>query len=77
MELLMANPLGDYIECQLEVFRREGNFSSEELQFFNLRAKKLTMIEISQEMHISRTKCYNIQNSVLAKMKQVEKMYVI
>lgn len=73
----MANPLGDYIECQLEIFRRESNFSDEELQFFNLRARKLTMIEISQEMHISRTKCYNIQNSVLAKMEQVAKLYVI
>ena len=73
----MASPIGDYIECQLEIFRKQSNFSEEELQFFNLRAKKLTMTEISQEMNISRTKCYTIQKTVLAKMEQVSKLYVI
>ena len=69
--------IGKYIECQLNIFRKECNFSDEELEFFNLKAKDLTIVEICQEMNISRTKYYSLRDKVLDKMFEVDKVYKI
>lgn len=70
-------PIEKYIECQLNIFRKESNFSDEELEFFNLKAKKKTIVEICQEMNISRTKYYTIKDTVSEKMEEVDKIYKV
>lgn len=70
-------PICKYIECQLNTFRKECNFTDEELEFFNLKAKKKSIVQICMEMHISRTKYYSLLNSVEEKMIEVDKIYKI
>ena len=70
-------PIHEYIECQLNIFRKECNFTDEELEFFNLKAKKKSIVQICMEMSISRTKYYSLMKSVNEKMKEADKIYKI
>ena len=64
-------PLYDFVEWELQKFRDECNFSDEEMQYFNLRAKHLSNVQISMEMHISEAKVSVLAKKVKSKMKRV------
>lgn len=55
----------------MEVFRRLCNFTPTELQYFNLRAKDKSNIEISIEMNISESTVYAIAREVKRKMVKI------
>lgn len=46
----------DFVKCELEKFREECNFTDEELQCFELKAKDKSHEYIAQKMHISTAK---------------------
>ena len=46
----------DFVEWELQKFRNECNFTEEELQCFELKAKNKSNEYISQNMHISIAK---------------------
>lgn len=43
----------DFVEWELQKFRNECNFTDDELQCFNLKAKNKSIIQIAQIMNIS------------------------
>lgn len=67
-------PIKNYIEYELNIFRRECNFSEEELEFFNLSAKGYGKVRISSEMNTSTSTIYRISKSVQEKMERAEKL---
>ena len=66
----------DYIEYELNIFRKECNFSDEELEYFNYKAKDYSNIRISTEMNTSSSTIYRISKSVEKKMKRVEELFL-
>ena len=69
--------INEYVECELNIFRNECNFSEEELLYFNLRAKNNSNIRIATEMNVSTSTIYRIKKSVLNKVETVEKKLMI
>lgn len=63
--------LRDFVEDELQFFRDKCNFSEEELEYFNLRAKDLQNTNIAYRMNISEAKVYVIAKRVKTKMKKV------
>ena len=60
-----------FTEPELEVFRRLCNFTPAEMQYFNLRAKDKSNIEISMMMHISESTVYSLAREVKRKIFSV------
>ena len=61
----------DFVVSELEVFRKECNFTDEELMYFNLKAKGRTNLQISLEMNVSEPKVSILARKVKAKMIRV------
>lgn len=61
----------DFVEWELEKFRSECNFTSDELQYFNLRSKDKSNIEISFIMNISTAQVSKLAKRVKSKMIRV------
>lgn len=61
----------DFVEKELNYFRKECNFSTEELEYFNLRAKHYSNFEISMKMNISESKVSKLAKSVKQKILKV------
>jgi len=61
----------DFVEWELEKFRKECNFTDEELEYFNLRAKGKSNVEISLTMNISTAKVSVLAKKVKSKMIRV------
>lgn len=61
----------DFVEWELERFRKECNFSEEELEYFNLRAKHYSNFQISLKMNISESKVSKLAKSVKNKILRV------
>ena len=53
MKYSTTKPINKYVEYQLDVFRKECNFSEDELMYFNLKAKGMSVVKICDEMMIS------------------------
>ena len=60
----------DFIEPELDHFRNLCNFSDAELQYFNLRAKHKSNIEISLAMNVSEAQVSKLARRVKDKMKR-------
>lgn len=65
------NKIRDFVEWELNMFRKECNFTSDELTYFNLRAKDKSNIEIAFEMNISESQVSKLARRVKSKMKRV------
>lgn len=63
--------INDFVERELELFRKECNFSEEELQYFNLRAKNKSNTQIALIMNCSEAKVSKLARRVKDKMKRV------
>ena len=61
----------DFVEFELQYFRDNCNFSSQELEYFNLRAKHKSNIEISLAMHVSEGQVSKLAKRVKTKIKRV------
>ena len=65
------NKIRDFVEWKLNMFRKECNFTPDELTYFNLRAKDKSNIEIAFEMNISESQVSKLARRVKSKMKRV------
>lgn len=61
----------DFVEKELQVFREECNFSPEELEYFNLRAKHYTNQQIAIKMNVSEGKVHKLARTVKDKILKV------
>jgi DNA-binding CsgD family transcriptional regulator len=61
----------DFVERELEYFRQECNFSDEELQYFNFRAKHYSNQQIAIKMNVSEGKVSKLARSVKNKILKV------
>lgn len=64
----------DFVERELQMFREECNFTEEELEYFNLRAKGKSNVEISLKMSISTAKVSILARRV--KKKKYKEKYI-
>ncbi len=65
--------LRDYTEIELEVFRTYCNFTDDELQYFNLKAKDHSNISISLTMNISTSQVSKLAKRVNSKISRLTK----
>lgn len=63
--------INDFVEWELEWFRKECNFSDDELTYFNLRAKNKSNVQIALEMNVSEAKVSVLAKRVKTKIKRV------
>ena len=61
----------DFVKFELQYFRDNCNFSSQELEYFNLRAKHKSNIETSLAMHVSEGQVSKLAKRVKTKIKRV------
>ena len=61
----------DFVEKELEYFRKECNFTEDELKYFNLKAKGKSNVFISMEMNVSERTVVNISKKVKKKIIKV------
>lgn len=61
----------DFVEEELQMFRDKCNFTDEELQIFNLRAKDVPYTAIAYRLGMSESKVYAIAKRVKKKMLKV------
>lgn len=61
----------DFTVPELDRFREMCNFTDSELEYFNLRAKDKSNVQISLEMNISEPQVSKLARRVKDKMKRV------
>lgn len=64
--------LSDYTVPELNYYRDECNFTDEELEYFNLRSKGKTNIQISIQMCVSEPKVSILARKVKSKIRRVD-----
>ena len=63
--------ISDFVEWELDMFRTQCNFTPDELEYFNLRAKDKSNVQIALEMNVSESKVSKLARKVKAKMIKV------
>lgn len=63
--------ISDFVEWELQKFRDECNFTEEEMDFFNLRSKNITIEEIAERLNISVSKANKLSRKVKSKIIKV------
>lgn len=63
--------LYEFTKPELDKFRELCNFTDEELDYFNLRSRKASNIEISLALNMSTSKVSLLARAVKSKMKRV------
>lgn len=61
----------DFVAWELDKFRNECNFTDEEMEFFNLRAKNVPLERVAEEMNISTGKADKLSSKVKSKIIRV------
>lgn len=61
----------DFTVPELNMFRELCNFTSDELMYFNLRAKYKSNVEIAIEMSVSESQVSKLAKKVKSKMLRV------
>jgi len=61
----------DFTMPEIERFRELCNFTSEEMEFFNLRSRNKSIIEITFAMNISKSKADILSKKVRSKIIRV------
>lgn len=61
----------DFTVPELNKFRELCNFSDAELEYFNLRAKHKSNVEISMQMHVSEPQVSKLAKKVRSKIIRV------
>lgn len=63
--------ISDFVEWELRKFREECNFTDEELEFFNYRAKNISIETIAEKMNISVGKANKLSSKIKKKIIKV------
>ena len=63
--------ISNFVEWELQEFRDKCNFTEDEMQYFNLRAKGKSNVQISLEMCVSESKVSTLARKVKRKMIKV------
>lgn len=63
--------LYDFVEFELQYFRDNCNFTPEEEEYFNLRSKGKSNVQIAMEMNVSESKVSVLARKVKSKIKRV------
>lgn len=63
--------LYDIVEKELDYFRKECNFTEDEMTYFNLKAKGKSNVQMARIMHVSESKISDLARKVKSKMKRV------
>lgn len=66
--------LRDYLESELDLFRKECNFTESELEYFNLKASDKSNVQISLEMQVSTSQVSKLAKRVKDKITKLESM---
>ena len=61
----------DFVEWELQMFRDECNFTEQELQYFNLRAKGKSNVQIALELNVSESQVSKLAKKVKSKMFRI------
>ena len=61
----------DFVEWELQKFRDECNFSEEELEVFEMKAKDKSIAQISMALNISESKVSQLVARIKKKIKKV------
>lgn len=61
----------DFTKPELDRFIELCNFTEDELEYFNLRSKGKSNVQIAMQMHISESKVSVLARRVKSKMKRV------
>lgn len=61
----------EFVEWELEKFRRECNFTEDELECFNLKAKNKSIVQISMQMNISEPQVSKLTARIKRKILKV------
>ena len=69
--------LRDYTKPELERFVCECNFTDSELQYFRLKSKDKSIVQISYEMNISERQVSKLAKRVKSKMARVKTVQFI
>lgn len=64
--------ISDFVECELDKFRNECNFTNDELEFFNYRAKNISIERIAEYMNISVGKANKLSKKVKSKILKIK-----
>lgn len=63
--------ISDFVEWELDLFRNQCNFTDDERQYFELKAKGKSNIQIAFEMNVSENTVVNIGRKVKKKIIKV------
>ena len=63
--------LSDFTVPELNTFRELCNFTPDELEYFNLKSKDMSNVQVAMEMNISESKVSALARKVKSKMKRV------
>lgn len=61
----------DFVSWELDMFREQCNFTTQELMYFNLRAKDMSNVQIALEMNVSESQVSKLAKRVKSKMLRV------
>lgn len=61
----------DFVEWELNYFRKQCNFTDDEMKYFDLKSKNKSNTQIAQMMNVSENTVVNIGRKVKRKMKKV------
>lgn len=61
----------DYTKPELDKFIENCNFTDNEMQYFLLKSKDKSIVQISFEMHISEQQVSNLARRVKSKMNRI------
>ena len=61
----------DFVEPELQYLRDNCNFSDQELEYFNLRAKRKSNVEIAMTMCVSESQVSKLARRVKNKIKRI------
>lgn len=64
--------ISDFVKCELDKFRTECNFTNDELEFFNYRAKNISIERIAEYMNISVGKANKLSKKVKSKILKIK-----
>ena len=65
----------DYVESELNFYRKECNFTEDELAWFNMKSKEWSDVKIAMELDMSVSKVNKLSGKVRAKIKRVDELY--
>lgn len=63
--------LCDFTVPELDRFRELCNFTPDELEYFNLKSKDISNVQIAMEMNVSESKISVLARKVKSKMKRI------